>query len=151
MSESYRRAIGRRIVSRTSAEDLGPLTHLLFDLPAARVVAIALGIGKKAGLIDWSGISGFGPDAILVVDEGAVRGPMDERERDAVDGKLDLLGKRTLTELGSELGIIADVIFDPRTGVIERLQIGDHYIPAATSLGSGTYALVVDATQEPVP
>jgi len=151
MSESYRLAMGRRIVSRTSAEDLGPLTHLLIDLPGARVVAVGLGTGKKARLIDWSGLSGFGPDAIMVADEDAIRGPVHERERDALDGKLDPIGRRILTELGSELGIIVDVTFDPDTGIVEQLQMADRSIPAASSLGSGTYAVVVDAAQEPAP
>ena len=87
----------------------------------------------------------------MVSDEGALRPPGNNRERAAADGKLELVGKRALTETGNELGTIDDVTFDPDTGAVETLCISDREIPAGSLLGSGAYAVVVDATQEPSP
>jgi hypothetical protein len=55
-----------------------------------------------------------------MVDEGAIRPPADDRERDGVDGKLDLLGKRAPSERGNEFGNIDDVTFDTDTGTLEE-------------------------------
>jgi sporulation protein YlmC with PRC-barrel domain len=151
MSDSFSRARGRKVVSRASARDLGTVDHLLVDAEQRRVASIVVGRGRKAQLIDWDQLSGFGPDAVMVGDEGALRAPHDDRERAAADGKLELLGKRALTEHGNELGTVDDVTFDPGTGAVEMLRIGDREIPVGSLLGSGPYAAVLDAREEPAP
>jgi sporulation protein YlmC with PRC-barrel domain len=151
MSDSFRRAVGRKVVSRASAEDLGAVTHLLVDAQRRQIAAVIIGRGKRAQLVEWAQLSGFGPDAVMVTDEGALRPPADDREEAAADGKLEIVGKRALTETGNELGTVDDVTFDPDTGSLERLRIKDRDIPAAALLGSGSYAVVVDANQEPPP
>jgi sporulation protein YlmC with PRC-barrel domain len=148
VSESFRQAIGRKVVSRASANELGAVGQLLVDAQQRRIAAVVIGRGKKARLVEWEQLSGFGPDAVMVVDEGALRPPADDRERDGVDGKLDLLGKRALSERGNELGKIDDVTFDTDTGALEDLVIGDRRIPAGALLGSGSYAAVLDKSQE---
>jgi uncharacterized protein YrrD len=148
VSESFRQAIGRKVVSRASANELGSVGQLLVDAQQRRIVAVVIGRGKKAHLVEWEQLSGFGPDAVMVVDEGARRLPADDRERDGVDGKLDLLGKRALSERGNELGKIDDVTFDTDTGALEDLVIGDRRVPAGALLGSGSYAAVLDKSEE---
>ena len=150
MSESFLRARGRKVFSRASAQDLGTVSHLLVDAQRREVTAVVIGRGKKAQLVDWQQLSGFGPDAVMVSDDGALRPPADERERAAVDGQLELVGKRALTERGNELGTIDDVTFDADTGALEQLLIGDHRVPAGALLGSGSYAAVLDESQESV-
>lgn len=148
MSESFRQAMGRKVVSRSSAKELGAVGHLLVEAQQRQIAAVVIGKGKKARLVDWAQLSGFGPDAVMVADEDTLRPPNDDRERDGVDGKLDLLGKRALSERGNELGKIDDVSFDADTGALEDLVIGDRRVPAAALLGSGSYAAVLDKSQE---
>ena len=148
MSDSFRQAMGRKVVSRSSAKELGAVGHLLVDAQQRQIAAVVIGKGKKARLVEWAQLSGFGPDAVMVTDEGALRPPNDDRERDGVEGKLDLLGKRALSERGNELGKIDDVSFDADTGALEDLVIGDRRVPAAALLGSGSYAAVLDKSQE---
>lgn len=150
MSDSFREAAGRKVISRASAQDLGAVAHLLVDARLRQVSAVIIGRGRKVLLVDWSAVSGFGHDAVMVGDDGAPRPPADERERAAADGKLELVGKRALTERGNELGTVADVTFDPKTGVLETLRVGDREIPAGSLLGSGSYATVLDHSGEPV-
>lgn len=148
MSESFRGSSGRKVMSRASANEVGSVGHLLVDAQQRRVAAIVIGHGKKAQLVDWAQLSGFGPDAIMVVDEAALRPPADDRERAAVEGSLELVGKRALSERGNELGQIDDVTFDAATGALEDLLIGDRRVPAGTLLGNGSYAAVLDESQE---
>jgi uncharacterized protein YrrD len=148
VSESFQNSAGRKVVSRASAKELGSVSHLLVNARQRRVAAVIIGRGKKAQLVDWAQLTGFGPDAVMVTDESALRSPSDDRERMAAAGKLELLGKRALSEQGNELGELADVTFDADTGVLEDLLIGSRRVPARSVLGSGTYAVVVDESQE---
>ena len=151
MTDSFRRAVGRKVVSRSSAGAVGAVSHFLVDPEDRRIAAIVVGRGKKARLIDWADVTGFGPDAVMVGDEAALHPPLDDRERAAVDGKLEMVGKRALTERGNELGTVDDVTFDAGSGAVQALQVGDREVPAISLLGSGPYAVVLDASQEPAP
>ena len=151
MSDSFRQAAGRKVVSRASARDLGAVNHLLVDAEQRRIAAVVVGRGRSAQVVDWAHVSGFGRDAVMVSDEAALRSPVDDRERAAADGKLELVGRRALTERGNELGVLDDVTFAPGTGTLETLQIGDRQVPARSLLGSGSYAVILDAGQELSP
>lgn len=148
MSERFTAAVGRKLVSRASAEELGSLSHLVVDVPQRKVTSLVTGKGRKAALVDWDQVSGFGPDAIMIADEGALHRPRDDRESAAAEGKLEFVGRLVLSDMGDELGEVTDVIFDPATGTIETLVIGDREVPASSILGAGSYAVVVKAPAE---
>jgi sporulation protein YlmC with PRC-barrel domain len=148
MSERIAAAIGRRVVSRASAEELGNVAHVVVDVARAQVSSLVVGKGRKAVLVGWEHVSGFGPDAVMVADESALHPPRDDRERAAADGKHDLVGKRALSDKGGDLGTISDIVFDPATGVIETLVLGDREEPAASLLGAGSFAAIVRAPPE---
>jgi sporulation protein YlmC with PRC-barrel domain len=148
MTDSFRQATGRKVVSRASAEELGRVSQLILDAGERRVSALVVGSGRKARLVDWDDLSGFGPDAVMVADDAAVREPAGDWDRLAADGKLAVVGIRALSERGNELGRVDDVTFDPATGVVEALVVGDRPVPATELLGSGSYAVVFDAGQD---
>lgn len=149
MSDTFTAAVGRKVVSRASATEVGSLSRLVVDVDTRQVTALVVGKGRKARIVDWAALSGFGPDAVMVADDGAVREPADEGETAAVNGTFELIGKRALSELGTELGKVDDVIFDPQTGALEKLLVDGTEHPAATLLGNGPYAAVLDATTHP--
>ena len=148
MSDRFAAASGRKVVSRKSAEGLGTLAHIVVDVKRRQVASLVVGKGRKALLVDWEHVSGFGPDAVMVVDESALHPPRDDREHAAADGKLELVGKRALTDTGNDLGTVSDVVFDPVTGSIESLVLGDREEPAASLLGAGSFAAIVRAPAE---
>ena len=148
MSESFRQAHGRKVISRASARDLGAVSYLLVDAGRRRIGAVVIGRGKHARLVEWGQLSSFGPDAVMVADEASLRPPGDDRERAGADGKLELVGKRALTDHGNVLGTVDDVTFDAGTGALETLQVGDRVFPSASLIGSGSYAVVLDSVSE---
>lgn len=145
MSERFTTAEGRRLVSRASAEELGSLTHLVVDVGRRKVTSLVMGKGRKAVLLDWDQVSGFGPDAVMVADETALHEPRDDHESAAASGKLELIGKRVLSDAGENLGEVSDVEFDPDSGAVEALVIGEREVPATSLRGAGSYAVVVTA------
>ncbi len=149
MSERFAAASRRNVVSRASAEPLGNLAHIVVDVKRRQIASLVVGKGRKARLIEWEQVSAFGPDAIMIADESALQPPRDAREHAAAAGKLDLVGKRTLSDTGNDLGTITDVVFDPGTGAIESIVVGDREQPAASLLGAGSFAVVVQAPTDP--
>jgi uncharacterized protein YrrD len=143
MSERFTTAVGRRVVSRTSAEELGDLAHIIIDVEDARVACLVVGKGRKAQLVSWEQVSGFGPDAVMVADDDALHSPRDDGERAAADGKLELVGKRALSDMGNDLGTLDDIVFDPATGALEAVVLGSREEPATSLLGAGSFAVIV--------
>ena len=150
MSERFAAAIGRKVISRSSAEELGPLTHLVVDVPGRRVSRLVVGKGRKARVVDWGRVSGFGPDAVILDGDDALRAPADG-ERGLVRGDLDMVGRRALSERGNEVGTIDDVIFDPASGEILTVVVGAREHPASALLGAGSYAVVLSAAADEPP
>jgi sporulation protein YlmC with PRC-barrel domain len=143
MSERFTAVPGRKIVSRTSAEELGNLAHLVVDVKRRQVASLVVGKGRKALVVDWDQVSGFGPDAVMVADESALHAPIGDREHAAAGGKLELAGKRALSDMGNDLGTVTDVVFDPGTGALETLVLGDRDTLAASLLAVGSFAVIV--------
>lgn len=145
MSESFRAAAGRKVVSTSSATVLGAVSHLLVHAGERRVCGLVVGKGRKARIVDWAHLTGFGPDAVMVADEAALREPANDDEHAAADGKLDLVGRRALSELGTELGTVDDVVFDSANGALDHLVVAGQAWAAQALLGSGSYAVVFAA------
>jgi uncharacterized protein YrrD len=151
VTDSFKDAHGRKVVSRTTAETLGELRHMVVDTSRRHVAAIVVNKGKgkrHAFLVDWEHVSGFGPDAVMVESEDTLRPPTDDQEQAAADGKLELVGKRALSEKGNEHGPIADVEFDPDSGNIGSVLVGEERIPATDLLGVGSYAAILAGARD---
>lgn len=143
MSDRFAAAAGRKVVSRASAEELGKLAHVVVDVQRRQVASLVVGKGRKALMAAWGDVSGFGPDAVMLVDESALYEPRDDSERAAADGKLDLVGRRALSDMGNDLGTVSDVVFDPVSGAVESVVLGNREEPAAALLGAGSFAAII--------
>jgi sporulation protein YlmC with PRC-barrel domain len=143
MSDQFTAARGRKVVSRASAEELGNVSHMVVDAEQRRIVAVVVGKRRKARLVEWEGFTGFGPDAVMVADESSLREPRDEREQAAASGELELLGRPVLSDLGNLLGEIGDVGFDPETGALETILVGEDNQPATSLVGVGSFAVIL--------
>lgn len=141
-TESLHAAMGRSVVSTADAEPIGRVDHLLLDSSRRRIAGIVVGSGKSARIVEWSGITGFGPDAVMV-EGGSARVPSGDDEQQAADGLWDLLGARTLSDCGDELGRLDDVTFDLSTGELVEIRIGERTLLASALIGAGSYAVVL--------
>lgn len=140
---SLKDALGRSVVARDTAETLGQLRGAVVDPATRRVVALQVGKGRGARLVDWSALTGVGPDAVVVDTESALREAGEGREERIVKGDIPLLGGRVLTDRGDELGTLDDVELDDSTGEVVALVAGEVTIAAADLRAIGGYAVVV--------
>jgi len=142
VGESVRAAMGRKVVDRSTAEELGSVAHVVVDASRRALRGIVIGRGKRAMIVDWADLN-FGPDAVMVAGPESVREPSDDQERAAAGGAHDLIGRRALSRLGNQLGAIDDVIFGAEGGELREIVVGGHPLPAASLLGLGSYACVL--------
>jgi uncharacterized protein YrrD len=139
-------ADGRPVLSRASAERVGRLKHVVVDVPGRRIAALHVaGRRRRAGLVDWDEVVGFGPDGIVVRAESSLRRPADERELAVASGALDLDGRLVLDDRGDSLGALCDVLFDEGSGAISALVAGEDEIDAARLRAIGPFCALVRA------
>jgi hypothetical protein len=110
------------------------------------------GQGKgDAMLVSWKDLE-FGPDAVVVASSDRLRAPQDDTEARAGSKELQPIGKLVLDEAGTALGKAGDVEFDPASGVMLELDLGDQRtVQGDLLIGRGAYALVVAHTSDPQP
>ncbi len=163
-------ALGRRIVTRDTAEEIGRVTELLIG-PDARITAVTTGpfeLGPMVGgpgwatgmgavgftppapriVLDWSSIVGFGPDAVVAEAESSVRELASDEELAAISGG-SLLNRPLMTDAGDILGSIADVEFDTDTGRLTAFVVGDRVVPLTRLMAIGPFAVIVAAPDRP--
>jgi uncharacterized protein YrrD len=140
---------GERVISRDSAEQVGTLRHVVIDASARRIVALHVdGRRKKSQLVDWGAITGFGPDAIVVESEDALRPPAEGRELEVASGKLDLNGRLALSDGGDSLGAVTDIEFDEASGAVERVVTDHASYDGARLRAIGPYCVILRGSSE---
>jgi uncharacterized protein YrrD len=143
-----RDAVGRPVLSRASAEQLGEVRHFVIDAAEHRIARVVVRNGRNDSLVDWDAITGFGPDAVLVEDARTLRAPGSDDDKADAAGRRDPLGKVLLNDQGNSAGRVSDVEFDESTGVLQSVSAEQTTVDAARIRGAGSFAVVVEASDE---
>jgi uncharacterized protein YrrD len=136
----FTQAAGHPVLSAGSAESIGNLHGLVLDPSATHVAGLRVGKGRHARVVPWSGVEGFGADAVVT----------HLRDGDHADGEDELadrpdpLGARVLLSSGFEAGEVRDLEFDERTGDVVAVITGSETVDASRLRALGSYALVVE-------
>ncbi len=115
---------------------------MVVDASTSSIVGIVVG----SQVVAWADTGGIGPDAVTVADAGLIRGPRSDLEMRAVEGATDPISQTVITEEGFALGSVADIEFDPQSGTISRVILGDDHIAGSRLMGTGSFAVVVCST-----
>jgi len=142
----FSQARKRNVVNTATATRVARVDGFVVLPGPARVALLRLGKVSGAGtLLAWEDLQGFGPDAVTVATDAVIRPALDALEQRAEDNDLEIMGKRVLTEQGTELGPVTDVDFDPETGAVTSLITKTETIAGRRLIGLGGYAVVVSA------
>ena len=140
----FSQARKRAVVNTATATRVARVDGFVVLPGPARVALLRLGKVSGAGtLLSWDDVQGFGPDAVTVATDAVIRPAHDSLEQRAEDNDLEILGKRVLSEQGTELGTVTDVDFDPETGAVTSLITKTEIIAGQRLIGLGGYAAVV--------
>ena len=112
------------------------------------MVEIVVRGSRAEELVDWDDITGFGPDAVLVRTSSALREPTSDADKADAAGRRDPLGKRLLNDQGNGAGEVHDAAFDEDTGILRSLTGDGVDVDASRIRGIGSYAVVVEASDE---
>lgn len=135
---------GQRVLSRSSAEQLGSVRRLLLDPQRGVVVGAELeGVVGDKTMLDWNSVASIGPDALMVESPDAVRGPQSEVEQRLATGQLDLTGKQVLDEAGDSLGKLEDIEFDETNGRLASVHVTGHALALDRLVAVGPDAVIV--------
>ena len=142
----FSEATGRRVLSTGTAETVGTVAGFLVDPVTAQVVALRLKKTHGSGdTVPWPDLTSFGADNVTV--------PSAEVITEATGAAKDLdtkagamLGKRLLTDAGTDIGTVDDIDFDPASGAVISLHTSNGPVYADRLIGCGSYAVIVRDT-----
>ena len=138
----FSEAVGRQVVSTSTAQTVGRVDEFVVDSRRRAVVALSLRRTEGGDTLLWTDIVAFGADAVTVAsaDKSVEAAPAIV----ALSGKEHrLIGKRVLTAGGDDIGTVDDIEFDADTGTITSLLLAAGDVAGARLLGVGSYAVVV--------
>lgn len=145
----YTDARNRPVVNTQSATTVGALSGVIVDPATARVIALRVKKSHGAGdTVHWEDVIAFGTDAVTVESNDVLVKPRGRAAQ--LDNKAaEVVGKRILTDEGTEVGTVADIDFDPDTGQVLSLVGSAGVIAGSRLVGCGSYAVIVKAETPP--
>ncbi len=162
-----REITGRPVVTLDGAEDVAEVKDVVISHAAAEVLGFTLNKRGFLGspmkeVLPWDEVSALGRDAVMVERAGALRPPgaaMSEAAADARDR--DVVGGAVMTDGGTELGTVVDVIVEVDgdraavvgfemhgPGVSRDRDAATLFIPIDDTLAVSGSALMVPAATE---
>lgn len=143
-------AIHKRPVVTMAGEDVAQVKDIVYSAGGGEVGGFTLagrgllGGPLKKGLA-WSAVRGLGADAVMIADEEALE-PLDQvlHTADSDRGaRADVLGSQVLTDDGTDLGKVVDVILSVTDDGFTHCDVVGYEIEASEALGQeGTKMLV---------
>jgi len=148
--ETFKQADGRIVIASDSADTIGQVKGFVLDAAGRQIEAIHVdGRGKHASVVDWSTLTSFGVDAVMVASKSDCATVVDDHQRLAVVGDVTMVGARVLGVDGRGDGKVVDAEFDTETGAIVRVITDHGSIDADRVRSLGSYALVVGTEEAP--
>jgi sporulation protein YlmC with PRC-barrel domain len=132
-------AITKRPVVTLGGEAVAQVRDVVFDSEGGHVIGFTLSGRKRLSgpmkqSLPWQGVHALGHDAVMIASEGAFQEGAELVDRSEAKSKArdgNVLGARVLTDRGSELGSIVDVVVD--AGASTADVVGYEIAPAKAS------------------
>jgi uncharacterized protein YrrD len=152
---------GLPVVTISGGEDVAEVRDLIYNPEAGRVVGMTLNkrgflAGRRREVLPAETIHAIGRDAVMVADEASLLHPgtAPDEVGSPPEGR-DVIGNEVLTEQGTKLGRVKDVVVLVGSAgevvgyAIETASQGTGYIPLPSQLAvSGSALVVPDPTQD---
>lgn len=120
--------IGLDVISVNTGEKIEKVEDVMYDPRRQRVTGLLVdeaGFFKDAKVILLENIKSIGKDAILVDSKEAIKKASQISSEVATVARSNtyVTQKKVITETGTELGVVADIFFDDKTGQVEELNV----------------------------
>lgn len=138
----------RRVVTM-AGEDVAQVKDVVYSAGGAVGGFTLAGRGLFAGplkqALAWSSVMALGPDAVMIRDEDALEPTATVLDRSASTGGSggDVLGSQVLTDAGTDLGTVVDVILEVTEHGGGKCDVVGYEVEASEALGTkGTKVFV---------
>jgi sporulation protein YlmC with PRC-barrel domain len=140
----------QRVVVTFAGEDVAQIKDIVYAANGGEIGAFTLaGRGLFAGplkvALPWAGVVGIGPDAVIIESEDVlvpVGEAVDSAAGSVSSGRGDILKSQVLTDTGSALGRVTDVIIGVGAPGGQADVVG-YEIEPAEALGRGRQPLLI--------
>ena len=141
--------VTKRPVVTFAGDDIAQIKDIVYSAGGGAVGGFTLsGRGLLAGpmkqSLSWASVHSLGSDAVMIVDESALEDSQAVLDRSASSGGSggNVLGSQVLTDDGTDLGSVVDVIIEVE-GDSEQCDVVGYEIEASEALGTkGTKLLI---------
>ncbi len=140
----FSEAMGRKVVSTSTADTVGKVDGFVVDPSTRTVLALEVHKAESGDVLRWADVGSFGVDAVTVVADDAIT-EADDQVTALLGKDHRLVGKRVLSTEGDELGKVEDVEFEPGSGAVTLLVLDRGEVAGVRLRGVGSYAVVVTA------
>ncbi len=142
--------VAKRPVVTMQGEDVAQIKDIVYAPGGGEVAGFTLagrGIfsGPRNEVLPWKSVSALGPDAVMIADESVLVAP--EEAFGATSGSGaghgDVLGSRVLTDTGTDLGKVVDVVIEVSGANGGQCDVVGYEIEASEALKTnGTKVLI---------
>lgn len=142
---------GRPVVTLDTAEDVAEVKDVVFAYGTASLVGFSL---NKRGFLGspmkeqlpWSRVSALGRDAVMIESRAALGAGDEAMEDAAASGDRDVIGASVMTDGGTRLGIVEDVIVQVGGGSARVVGFEVHGPQVERGRSAATLLIPVDDT-----
>jgi sporulation protein YlmC with PRC-barrel domain len=140
-----------RVVVTFGGEDVAQIKDIVYASNGGEIGSFTLsGLGLFAGplklALPWAAVAGLGPDAVMIQSQD-VFVPLAEAfeapDGTVASGKSDILKSEVLTDAGTSLGRVSDVIIGIGANQGGQADVVGYQIDPAESLGRGKSPLLI--------
>ena len=135
--------VTKRPVVTLAGEDIAQIKDVVYSAAGGAVGGFTLaGRGLFAGplkqALSWSSVMALGPDAVMIRDEDVLEPITAVLDRSAGSGGSggDVLGSQVLTDAGTELGTVVDVILEVADQGGGQCDVVGYEVGASEALGT---------------
>ncbi|MGB3493516.1 MAG: PRC-barrel domain-containing protein [Elainellaceae cyanobacterium] len=146
-----REIIGKPVVSYDAGEKFDIIVDLIFDQDSKKLLGFLVqesGWFKRSKVLQLKDVKAIGVNAVVVTSKTAIaNGQSLAKISQILEHNTILKGTHILTVKGQDLGVVADLYFDERTGNIEGYEVsgglfadaysGRSFVPALQTLKIG--------------
>lgn len=135
--------VAKRPVVTLAGEDVAQIKDVVYSAGGGAVGGFTLaGRGLFSGpskqALSWSAVMTLGPDAVMIRDEDVLEPVATVLDQSASSGGSggDVLGSQVLTDSGTELGTVVDVILEISDGGGGQCDVVGYEVESSEALGT---------------
>ncbi|MGB6182359.1 MAG: PRC-barrel domain-containing protein [Rhodococcus sp. (in: high G+C Gram-positive bacteria)] len=142
--------VAKRPVVTMDGEDIAQIKDIVYQPGGGQVAGFTLAgrglfSGPRKDVLAWSAVSALGPDAVMIDSEDALTSPAEAFSTDGKSsgGHDDVLGSEVLTDSGTNLGKVIDVIIEVSGKNDGQCDVVGYEIESSAALeNNGTKVLI---------